>query len=140
MSEFPKLKAWGKNFIFKLPKDVKSLSTRHNIWCPALRRVTIIEKWLNILRGFLRTNYELKSGQLWTWREFDISNLIKWHFVKMKHLANSKPSHLHFSLDNYENRWLWMHSYFHSSIRNQFIEMLGITDSVPWQLFWKIKF
>lgn len=66
-------------------------------------------------------------------------NLINWHFVKIKHLVNSKPNSLHFSLDNYENRGLWMHSDFHSIIRNQFTEMLEITDSVPWQLSWKNK-
>lgn len=36
-------------------------------------------------------------------------DLINWHFVRIEHLANSKPVFF-FSLDNYENRGLWMHS------------------------------
>lgn len=120
---------------------MKNLSVRHSTWCPTLQRVTLIERWLTILRDFLRTEV---PSQIWKTldRNGDViwDGLINWHFIKIKHFSNSKPGLLCFSLDSYENRGLWMHSWFHTSIRNQFIKKLEITDSVLWQLCWKTKY
>lgn len=137
---FQNCKQEKKLYFSNCPQMWKNLSTRQNVM-PHIAEGNHHWEVAENTEG-LSQNWTMSSNLDNFGRDGNVvsGDLINWYFVKIKHLGNPIPSSLHFFLDSYENRGLWMHSDFHSIIRNQFIEMLEITNSVPWQLSWKIKF